>query len=118
MSSRRATEHGEVVHHVAQGGQGPMASKKYGVVNTAVLRPPLEILNFLSWLTTNFYFQGSIHKSELDCKSLTVWTPLNFKIFHIIPKGNISTINKNKGLGLVESSGFSILFLAQLKKKF
>lgn len=28
-----------------------------------------------------------------------------------------STINKNKGLGIVESSGFSVVFLASEKQK-
>lgn len=41
---------------------------------------------------------------------------LNFKIFHILPKENLSRINKNKGLGFAESSGFSV-FLAQLETK-
>lgn len=46
VSNRRATEQGGAVHEVAQGGQGPMASKKYGVISTAVLRPPLGYLIF------------------------------------------------------------------------
>lgn len=46
MSNRRATEQGGAVHKVAQGGQGPMASKKDGVISTAVLRPPLGDLIF------------------------------------------------------------------------
>ena len=36
-------------------------------------------------------------------------------MFHILVKENLSTINKSKGLGLVESSGFSVRSLAQLK---
>lgn len=42
---------------------------------------------------------------------------LNFKTFHILPKENLSIINKNKGLGLAEFSRVSGFFLAQFKSK-
>lgn len=38
---------------------------------------------------------------------------IDIKILHITSQGR--SINKNKGLGFSESSGFSVVFLAQLK---
>lgn len=59
MRNRKATDPGD-----ARGGTGCQrqqgASKKYRVISTAILRPPLEILTFLPWLTTYFYFQGQL----------------------------------------------------------
>lgn len=42
---------------------------------------------------------------------------LNFKIFHIFPKENLSTTNKNKGLGFAEFSGVSVSLLSPVQTK-
>lgn len=54
--------------------KGKLCIKWYGVAGAngwllkseiAVLRPPLEILNFLPWATANFYFQEQLNVNQI-----------------------------------------------------